>query len=81
MLDGIPLSVRMCNILVTRVSAPFGQLSTRSKSSGESIPIPLTCKKEQSIITNWMRQKIICYHLIIYYNTRIKLPTVLLLYK
>lgn len=35
-----PLSVSMCRQRVTRVSAPLGQFSTNSSSSGEFIPIP-----------------------------------------
>lgn len=34
------MSVRLCRHLVTRVSAPLGQFSTRSSSSGEFMPIP-----------------------------------------
>lgn len=36
----LPLSVKMCRQRVTKVSAPLGQFSTRSSSSGEFIPIP-----------------------------------------
>jgi len=35
-----PLSVRLCRQRVTSVSAPLGQFSTSSSSSGEFIPIP-----------------------------------------
>lgn len=36
----LPLSVRMCRQRVTRVSAPLGQFSTSSSSSGDFMPIP-----------------------------------------
>lgn len=35
-----PLSVRLCRHRVTSVSAPLGQFSTSSSSSGEFMPIP-----------------------------------------
>lgn len=62
----LPLSVRMCRQRVTKVSAPLGQFSTNSSSSGEFIPIPRICgkiakiacrynttQKEQSL--NWVK--------------------------
>ena len=39
----VPFSVSMFRQRVTRVSAPFGQVSTNSSSSGEFIPIPRIC--------------------------------------
>lgn len=44
----LPLSVKMCRQRVTKVSAPLGQFSTKSSSSGEFIPIPRIYKKEKS---------------------------------
>lgn len=38
-----PLSVRLCRQRVTNVSAPLGQFSTSSSSSGEFMPMPRIC--------------------------------------
>lgn len=48
-----PLSVRMCITRVTRVSAPLGQFSTSSSSSGDSIPIPFTWNTMVIIMATW----------------------------
>uniref|UniRef100_A0A6B0V0B3 Uncharacterized protein n=1 Tax=Ixodes ricinus TaxID=34613 RepID=A0A6B0V0B3_IXORI len=40
--EGGVLSVRMWMIRVTSVSAPLGQFSTSSRSSGDDMPIPFT---------------------------------------
>jgi len=37
---------------VTSVSAPRGQFSTSSSSSGESIPIPFTCQSHRCLTVN-----------------------------
>lgn len=49
--QGPPLSVRLCRHLVTSVSAPLGQFSTRSSSSGEFMPIPrIGCSMTRSTV-------------------------------
>jgi len=47
-----PLSVRMWMIRVTSVSAPRGQFSTSSSSSGEFIPIPFTWTSTRPAVTS-----------------------------
>lgn len=46
----LPLSVKMCRQRVTSVSAPLGQFSTRSRSSGEFMPIPRICRNAVQIL-------------------------------
>ena len=43
----LPPSVRMCNILMMRVSPPWGQFSTSCSSSGESMPMSRTYRVDQ----------------------------------
>lgn len=60
----LPLSVKMWRQRVTKVSAPLGQFSTRSSSSGEFIPIPRIYKngeKTCQYCSKWTKLKTFIY--------------------